>query len=142
MPKFYTVAGRGEFPRDMLRRDCSKFANLQAENLAGDGYVPHSRKVLLRVEDGFVFRPNFERWEYFGWRVIDTSRPGETETPINPHARSGPLEYQQLEVEAARLRAALRSIADKLESFTGQQYRELEREARAALQEPEQWRVV
>lgn len=58
----YVVAGRGEFPRDMLRYDEADFASLLDERTGAE--TCHRRiKIIGEVE------PSVKRWESFGWTV-------------------------------------------------------------------------
>lgn len=68
----YTVEGPWGFPFDMLRRDEAwPVDSVSAAQLSTEPNLP--RRVTLRTYS----TPNFERWESFGWRVVecDTARP-------------------------------------------------------------------
>lgn len=68
----YTVEGRWAFPFDMLRRDEAwPVDSDSAAQLSTEPNLP--RRVTLRTYS----TPNFERWESFGWSVVecDTVRP-------------------------------------------------------------------
>ena len=94
----YTVEGRGEFPFDMLRRDCS-YPNSEQDSTA-IGRVMHlidaPRRVTLHAPA--LRYPNDARWASFGWRVIGaterTERADGTEEVIltGTHAPDAPTE--------------------------------------------------
>lgn len=128
----YAVRGRGEFPRDMLRRDESVFATADDSNLAYNGGQAETlpeRTVNLRMPDrGQYDSPNSKRWESFGWKVVDTFR-----TPVCMSEEQEAEEIAWTRIARARshlpagwnLRttgeltgaARLRAIADNLENI-------------------------
>lgn len=80
----YTVEGSkyGEFPLDMLRRDCSQAATpadaALIERLCafGEGKADLPRVVQVNLTlTSERYPPNVERWESFGWRVIASDHP-------------------------------------------------------------------
>lgn len=66
----FVVAGQGEFPYDMLRRDqCFPFDTESAMALRHD--VSYTRRVTLcSWSNRKNWFPNHLRWESFGWSVI------------------------------------------------------------------------
>lgn len=62
-PHQYVVAGRGAFPRDMLRYDEADFATLADELRAAQETGRRRIKIIGEVE------PHVKRWESFGWTV-------------------------------------------------------------------------
>lgn len=83
-PYTYVVEGSkyGEFPLDMLRRDESRAATPEDQALIdllksmGEGkeHLPKFVRVTL-VTECQQFPPNIERWESFGWRVVESNHP-------------------------------------------------------------------
>lgn len=85
MPKLYTqtftVAGRGEFPLDMLRRDTCYPADGTAVEIITNTLkgnrparnAPAFRVDLVRVVNTTVAWPTEGRWASFGWVVVNGS---------------------------------------------------------------------
>lgn len=85
MPHIYIVQGRGEFPKDMLRRDQSTPATPADEALVdaesgsdlleegGDSKLLRRYEVTLQTESRTA--PATKRWESFGFKVLAVS-PG------------------------------------------------------------------
>lgn len=69
----FKVEGTGAFPIDMLRRDeCYPRSTEDAAGIAAE--APAQRVVTLCHVDSrplFSWSPTAERWESFGWRVIE-----------------------------------------------------------------------
>lgn len=69
----YTVKGRWPFPVDMLRRDRSAGASKDDEEaikaLSDPLVCPVDNEVRIRLTGPEM--PYFERWESFGWKVVD-----------------------------------------------------------------------
>ncbi len=82
MSKF-VVEGRGHFPLDMLRYD-SCWPSTQSDVAALD-YIREdfrkppnekSRRVALsRCHKTKGFKPTSDRWESFGWHIVELSGP-------------------------------------------------------------------
>ena len=117
MPKFYAVIGRGEFPIDMLRRDQSTYVNDAEKAVADDNYNPYERTVLLTIPDGFRSRPNEERWQSFGWRVVQNDMRLPSLPPQRPRVMPGGEDYHALMQQIRTLRAALRPFAEFSKQF-------------------------
>lgn len=80
----YTVEGSkyGEFPLDMLLRDQSRAASPEDQALIdqlnflaeGKEQLPKVVRVTL-ITESHQFPPVIERWESFGWRVVENNHP-------------------------------------------------------------------
>ncbi|MFZ3481634.1 hypothetical protein [Sphingomonas sp. 3-13AW] len=73
----YVVEGRGEFPVDMLRKDCAEPATdedrAKIDATFESGLLPRElRRVMLQTREPWTAD---ERWESFGWRVVQPLRP-------------------------------------------------------------------
>lgn len=81
--KTYVVEGSkyGEFPLDMLRRDDAlPYGEDQAalvDRLCafGEGKQDLPKLVRVTIASKSRFAPNVQRWESFGWRVVECSDP-------------------------------------------------------------------
>jgi hypothetical protein len=96
----YCVEGKGEFPRDMLRREGSQFLTALDETNAGIGYHAETRRVMLAVHNVRTFTPNVERWKSFGWQVV----------PLDHSPPPGSLE----EIQWRNIRKVVKRLADHL----------------------------
>lgn len=86
------VAGRGQFPVDMLRYDScvpSSQADVHAMGVYLDGSANAPRIVALRMftEDGRP--PEFDRWHSFGWRVLTSAEANRVRMSADPPAELG-----------------------------------------------------
>ena len=80
----FTVTGRGPFPLDMLRRErCFPSSELDAMYAQHENPDSSPRTVKLeRPEGGRWWRPNFGRWESFGWRVLEQGYTDDNGRPV------------------------------------------------------------
>jgi hypothetical protein len=68
----FCVAGRAEFPMDMLRHDqCWPAYSDDAARLYGDATAD---RRTVRLQTWNRTSPNVRRWASFGWVVVDTGR--------------------------------------------------------------------
>lgn len=74
----FTVSGRGDFPRDMLRYDDCEFASPDDAVRAGDGYVHDRRRVKIVTQRRAL---TAARWESFGWRIVADGEPDPVDPP-------------------------------------------------------------
>lgn len=103
----YAVQGKGEFPRDMMRREMSRFQTPADEMRAGIGYRSESRRVQLVVDVNprERFMPNAARWESFGWKVVPVTEP-DVRTGLTPTPK--PL----AETQWRNIRKVVKALAD------------------------------
>lgn len=72
------VQGRGTFPIDMLRYDrCSPFR--ESDSAMMDGHQGERTVEVIAIREGANRNANYrpfcaERWQSFGWRIIDIRR--------------------------------------------------------------------
>lgn len=67
----FTVAGSGQFPLDMLRRDkCHPQAEIDATTAQARGSSLDRHVTLERQRGDRWWHPTFGRWQSFGWRVV------------------------------------------------------------------------
>ncbi|AFU86775.1 hypothetical protein D869_gp139 [Caulobacter phage CcrRogue] len=111
----YTVKGSWPFPTDMLRYDDAKpatvFASETINRLSGD-YAPSRESIrdeveirLIRIKRGL---PAIDRWESFGWKVVN----GDEDTQYAIAVRNPPpLEPTPYE----KLRAAVKDVIAELD---------------------------
>jgi len=97
----------GEFPRDMLRRDDSRPATPEdadlierlCDFLSNKSDLP--RKVRVRLEmTSERYPPNVERWESFGWAVIESNHPLTTRLSPSKSTKLHPDELRQKTIRA------------------------------------------
>lgn len=77
----YTVEGRGEFPFDMLRYECSYPASEQESRLlTSQASIRAGRRsvALVHFDTWKGWTPAEDRWKSFLWRVRDTRPPEVT----------------------------------------------------------------
>jgi hypothetical protein len=67
----YFVAGRGQFPIDMLRHDLCWPATSEDAAKIVDACVPELRVGRYTVKINSYREPRIGRWESFGWLVVD-----------------------------------------------------------------------
>lgn len=87
MQRTYTVEGKWPFPTDMLRHDCAQPGTPDSKRLIERLSGPHTDngfgfhepvRIELVMEAGDAlpsrpsgrYRPNYRRWESFGWKVV------------------------------------------------------------------------
>ena len=67
---YYTVEGTGVFPIDMLRYDTAYPINHDDVEAIGRIHNIGYGKRMVRLCS--CHRPRIDRWESFGWKVLDT----------------------------------------------------------------------
>ncbi|ASD50553.1 hypothetical protein FDI24_gp019 [Acidovorax phage ACP17] len=89
----YSVAGKMEFPLDMLRYDECEFEEDIDRDVAMDFMPPGTSRILnriVRLVSKSGRHPTVGRWESFGWKVIkrpdfmDVHRKMQSEEPLLP----------------------------------------------------------
>ncbi|AXQ68487.1 hypothetical protein HOT99_gp130 [Caulobacter phage CcrBL10] len=111
----YTVKGSWPFPTDMLRYDDAKpatvFASETINRLSGD-YAPSRESIrdeveirLIRVKRGL---PAIDRWESFGWKVVNGDEDTQYAIAVRTPPPLDPTPYE-------KLRAAVKALIDTVD---------------------------
>ena len=68
-PRTYSVSGRGRFPLDMLRYDCSWPARSEDAHTIRQAVAAHSGHATVQLRSHRA--PTASRWDSFGWEVAE-----------------------------------------------------------------------
>lgn len=72
----FTVAGRGVFPLDMLRRD-QAYPRSESDAVMAQCERNHRKVMLARDDAPMNWCPTLDRWKSFGWEVLSVDEVKE-----------------------------------------------------------------